>query len=181
MNWFAAHLARLEARGKLQVRAAAPSGSLSSGQAAVVAVSSLGVGLFPWAPATVASAATVAVAFLAGERIAPQAWLVIAAVTLAVGIPAGTLAEKRLATSDPRWFILDEVAGQAMFFVFLPPTLPYCAAAFVLFRAFDVLKLPPGERLERLPGGWGIMLDDILAGLYGTAILVAGRALLRLA
>ena len=57
----------------------------------------------------------------------------------------------------------------------LPPTGYWLAAAFILFRLFDILKPWPAGRLEKLPGGWGIMADDVAAGLYAAALLNAAR------
>ncbi len=165
-----ARLGRLQKKGKLQVRAAALPWPLSAGQMAVVGVSSLGVGLSPILPATVASFATVVAAFALRNRVSQMEWLMAAAVVMVIGTAAGSLAERSMKCSDPRWFILDEVVGQLMFFGVFAPTLLSCAAGLVLFRVFDVLKLPPAEQLEGLHGGWGIMLDDVAAGIYATAV-----------
>jgi len=166
MNWFTAHLSRLRAGGKLEARAPALRSDLTGSERLLVLLSSLVVGLFPIAPATVASAATAGVVYLLRGYGSPLVWLVAAAAVFVLGVPVGTAAEIRLQTHDPRWFILDEVSGQLLFFVFFTPTVLSCCAGFVLFRAFDVLKLPPADRLEHLPGGWGIMVDDVVAGLY---------------
>jgi phosphatidylglycerophosphatase A len=61
--------------------------------------------------------------------------------------------------------------------LFLPKTFPWLIVAFFCFRTLDVLKPWPIRRLERLPGGVGIMADDLLAGLYGAALLNGGRLL----
>lgn len=166
MNWLAAHWGRLRAGGKLELRAPRLRQELGGAERLLLAVSSLGVGLFPLAPATLASAATAAAVYALRDQGSPRTWLMAAAIVLLIGIPVGTAAEHRLQTHDPRWFILDEVVGQLLFFVFFAPTVLSCCAGFILFRAFDVLKLPPADRLEHLPGGWGIMLDDVVAGLY---------------
>ena len=67
---------------------------------------------------------------------------------------------------DPSIVVIDEVVGMWVSLLFLPPTLPAIAVAFVAFRAFDILKPPPAARVEKIPGGWGIMLDDVVAGAY---------------
>jgi phosphatidylglycerophosphatase A len=83
---------------------------------------------------------------------------------------------------DPGAFVLDEVVGQgiALFplLALLPGPLPLLPtlAAFVLFRIFDVLKPPPCRRLEELPGGLGIMADDLMAGVYAAVCVAALRA-----
>ncbi|HEX4131905.1 MAG TPA: phosphatidylglycerophosphatase A [Pirellulales bacterium] len=90
------------------------------------------------------------------------------------------------AQHDPSAFVLDEVAGQALALAFVPAEgivelLVLCVAAFVFFRLFDVLKPWPIKHLERLPGGWGICADDMLAGVYAGAaswcVVDAWRAL----
>lgn len=176
MSWLAEHVARLRGRGKLQARATVSLPPTGRGPAmAIVLVSSLGFGLSPLAPATVASAATAAAAFLLRAQVTRLQWLLAAVVVFAIAVPLGTLAEKRLATPDPRWFILDEVVGQLLVFVFFGASLGTCVLGFVLFRVFDILKLPPADRIDRWHGGWGIMLDDVVAGLYAAAVLYALR------
>ena len=85
--------------------------------------------------------------------------------TLLVGIPAcGAL--ERLYGTDPKQATMDEACGMAVAMLGVPPSFLHCAVAFFAFRAFDVLKPPPARRLEDLPGGMGIMLDDVAAGVY---------------
>ena len=67
---------------------------------------------------------------------------------------------------DPSIVVIDEVVGQWISFFLLPLTLPTVIVSFFLFRAFDVLKPPPARQVEDVPHGWGIMLDDVIAGIY---------------
>ena len=62
--------------------------------------------------------------------------------------------------------VLDEVAGQWIALAAAAPRWPLWLAAFVLFRAFDIVKPPPARQLDRIPGGFGIMMDDVAAGVY---------------
>jgi phosphatidylglycerophosphatase A len=101
-----------------------------------------------------------------------------AAVGLA-GVKLGAYARKDFGVEDPGAFVLDEVAG--MLLALLPllpgPLSPYgVALAFVLFRALDIAKPWPIARLERLPGGVGIMADDLAAGLLAAAGTAAAGA-----
>ena len=130
----------------------------------------LGVGLFPVAPATMASLLALAVyAPLPMDGDSP-AFLLLIAVSLVVGPWAcGSLVRED--DPDPKRAVWDEVAGMWLTCLFLPKTLPWLAAAFVLFRVLDVLKPWPIRRFERLPGGYGIMADDIAAGVIGAAAL----------
>lgn len=67
---------------------------------------------------------------------------------------------------DPSVVVIDEVAGMWIAMLFLPATLPVVGASFLLFRIFDIIKPFPARNLERLPGGWGIMMDDVAAAIY---------------
>jgi phosphatidylglycerophosphatase A len=98
--------------------------------------------------------------------------LLLVILTLATGVPLGTWAEKRYGKKDPGPFVLDEVMGffvPLCLFIHERPGWDELIAAFFLFRIFDIAKPFPGRRLESLPGGWGIMLDDLVAGLYALA------------
>ncbi len=99
-------------------------------------------------------------------------WPALAVLTIWAVHAAGHAA-RVLRGSDPSSVVIDEAAGMALTLVVLPvtPSLPQLGAAFLLFRFFDVLKPPPLRRLERLPGGWGIVADDLGAGLYAAGLL----------
>lgn len=130
----------------------------------------LGVGLFPVAPATMASLVAVAVYAPLPMGSGSPAFLALIAASLVIGPWAcGSLI--RDDDPDPKRAVWDEVAGVWLICVFLPKTLPWLAAAFVLFRVLDILKPWPIRRFERLPGGWGIMADDVAAGVIGAAAL----------
>ena len=146
----------------------------------VFASSGFGPGLIPFAPATMASVAMAAALFLAAHHLAFSYLLALTVVVTAVGVPVGASAERVGSGKDPKWFVLDEYAGMAIVFLVNPITLTTCVAGFVLFRVFDVLKLWPADWCENLRGGWGIMLDDVFAGLYAGIILAIFRAILAL-
>ncbi len=91
-----------------------------------------------------------------------------------VGIALGRWAENRFGRKDPGPFVLDEVAGYliaAWWPAFPAGGLVHLAAAFLLFRVADILKPWPCRRLERLPRGWGIVLDDLGAGAWALGLL----------
>jgi phosphatidylglycerophosphatase A len=69
--------------------------------------------------------------------------------------------------------VLDEVVGMLVSLLWLPSSWVVYLAAFVAFRAFDIVKLWPTNRFERFPGGWGIMADDVMAGVYANVVLQA--------
>jgi phosphatidylglycerophosphatase A len=82
---------------------------------------------------------------------------------------AGQVAED-LRQPDPPQVVIDEIAGMWFAAIGLPPTLYDVVVAFLLFRLFDVVKPAPVPRLERLPGGFGIVADDVAAGLLARAM-----------
>ncbi len=124
-----------------------------------------GIGFLPGAPGTYASAAACLVYFAAGEPSGPAVWAVIAALVV-TGLWASSDAMETFGSRDPRACVIDEAAGMYLALVAAGAVGPvWILVAFVLFRAFDSAKPFPVGRLERLPGGSGIMADDLAAGL----------------
>lgn len=139
------------------------------------AVSFFGLGYSPFAPGT---AGTLGPALLAPllPASAPFLWIDLGAllVVAAVSIALGPWAERCYGRKDPSPFVLDEVAGYLV--TVLATTRPTWSAsllAFFLFRVVDVVKPFPASRMERLPGGFGILLDDVFAALWSLAALRA--------
>ncbi len=89
---------------------------------------------------------------------------------VAMSIWASTRAELRFGKDASR-IVIDEYAGMLIAVLFLPKTLTVYAVAFVLFRILDILKPFPARRAESLPGGFGIVMDDVIAGIYANALL----------
>lgn len=132
-------------------------------------------GFFPFAPASFATAVFLLVYVLVpgGDWIAT--WTIFLP-TLVLSIPASTLMEARYG-KDPHCVVIDEVVGIQIVLLGATPTIAGVIAAFALFRIFDVWKPFPIDRLQSLPGGWGIVADDVLAGLYSRVVLIlAGLA-----
>jgi len=134
-----------------------------------------GAGRLQPGPGTWASAATVVLWGVAAPAIAP-AWQAAAAALAAaavtgIGIPASTRVARASGDKDPGFVVIDEVAGQLITLIGAPLHWKTLLAGLILFRAFDIVKPPPLRRLERLPEGTGIMLDDVGAGLYALAAL----------
>lgn len=129
-----------------------------------------GVGLFPVAPATMASLVAVAVYWALPIGGDSPVFLGLVGASLVIGPwVCGSLTSSD--DPDPKRAVWDEVAGVWLTCLFLPKTLPWLAAAFLLFRVLDVLKPWPIRQYERLPGGYGILADDVAAGVLGAAIL----------
>lgn len=97
-------------------------------------------------------------------------------VSIAAGVPAATIAARESGRKDPQFVVIDEVAGQWIALLGCPIDWKHALICFVLFRLFDMTKPPPVRQLENLPEGWGIVFDDVAAGLYAWGI----AALLRL-
>jgi phosphatidylglycerophosphatase A len=92
------------------------------------------------------------------------------ALTLLLGIPASTIVARESGREDPQIVVIDEVAGQWIALLFSPFDLRHALIALVLFRLFDITKPFPVRQLERLPEGWGIVFDDVAAGLYALGV-----------
>ena len=133
-----------------------------------------GCGYFPKAPGTAGSAAAIVIA-LAIEHFGgwpPAAFAALAMVVSAPGIWAAGETARHAGIEDPQFVVVDEVVGQWLALAGAR-VLNWKAwvAAFVLFRLFDIWKPFPVRQLERLPGGWGIVADDLMAGIYAALVL----------
>lgn len=95
----------------------------------------------------------------------------LAVIVTLVGIPAATQVSRASGLKDPQFVVIDEVAGQLIALIAVPVSWKSLLAGFILFRGFDILKPPPVRQLERLPGGIGIVVDDVGAGLYALAVM----------
>lgn len=127
------------------------------------------IGYLPYAPGTFGSAAGLLAALLV--RPDDLHLLIIVLPLFLLGIMAAHNAEKLLG-KDSGHIVIDELCGYLIAILFIPKTLGYLMAAFVLFRAFDIVKPPPIRKIEKIvPGGAGIMLDDVLAGIYANLCL----------
>ena len=135
-----------------------------------------GSGLSPVAPGTAGSLAALGIYLLL--PIPGDSALLYSLIL--IGFVLGIWATGRLVTpeeKDPGRAVWDEFVGLWVTCLLLPKTWIWMTAAFLCFRALDIAKPWPARRLERLPGGLGIMADDLLVGIYGAAILNAIRML----
>lgn len=141
-----------------------------------------GAGLLKPGPGTYGSVAAVLLWYLAahGLRLSAVALAVgtaVAAVVVTlVGIPAATIVVRESGREDPGFVVVDEVAGQWIALIAMRPDWRHAVLALVLFRLFDIGKPWPIRKLEQLPEGTGIMLDDVAAGVLA---LVCGLLLSR--
>ena len=129
-----------------------------------------GAGLSPWAPGTVGTLVGFPLFWLLAGSPLYWAWIVL---FLAVGVWACDVAGRALGVHDHGGLVWDEVAAFLMVLPFAPSTLLGYALAFALFRLFDIWKpFPIGWIDARVPGGFGVMLDDVLAAGYSILVLL---------
>lgn len=133
-----------------------------------------GCGYWPWGPGTAGSAAAVLIAIVAHHHFGIAPWILGLAgvITLPLSIWASGVEAETSGRKDPQHVVLDEVVGQ---WITLAPVLSFswkeALTGFVLFRLFDITKPAPARRMESLPGGVGIMADDVMAGIYGAVVM----------
>ena len=138
----------------------------------------LGSGYFPIAPGTAGSALGLAVVIAFRQTSLKPLWLGVSLAAFAgllffVGVWSAGKAEKIIERVDPGQVVIDEVVGQIITFVATPRIAwKGLIVGFIVFRVFDIIKPFPARQAERLPGGWGIMTDDVIAGLYSLIVLV---------
>jgi len=130
-----------------------------------------GAGYLKPGPGTYASTFTVLLWFAAASLFAPSrltlsiATVIAALLITSAGIPASTITARESSRKDPGFVVIDEVAGQLFALILATPDWRHAALDLLLFRLFDIWKPWPIRRLETLPAGTGIMLDDVAAGL----------------
>jgi phosphatidylglycerophosphatase A len=135
-----------------------------------------GAGLGKPGPGTWGSVATVLVWAAYAKLLHPTPQALALALTagiilaIALGVPASTIVARESGRKDPQIVVIDEVAGQAIPLLFSPVDWRHALIALVLFRLFDIIKPFPARQLENLPEGWGIVFDDVAAGLYALGV-----------
>ena len=134
---------------------------------------SLGIGYIGKGAGTVAAVACCVCWYLAwASGYNPVAAMVITLVITLIGVWSSSVVSK-IWGKDPSRVVVDEVSGMCISLLFVPVTLKCVIVALVLFRFFDIAKPLFIKKMEIFPGGWGIMLDDVLAGIYANIILQA--------
>jgi phosphatidylglycerophosphatase A len=136
-----------------------------------------GAGYAPVAPGTVASALTVLLLWLV--PFTRTSLVIFLAVVVGVGTWAAHHAEVALGSKDPGAIVIDEVAGMALSVLVFPLTVPVLITGFLFFRLFDIVKPFPAGASQRIGGGVGVMIDDLIAGVYALLVLGLMRWALR--
>jgi phosphatidylglycerophosphatase A len=136
-----------------------------------MAATFFGVGFFPMAPGTITSAIIVLLYKFFLHRLSWPFYLFLFFVLFALGIIVSDVYSRMLKKEDPRTVVIDEAAGQFIALFLLSPQWTICGATFILFRFFDIVKPFPIKKVETFPGGFGIMLDDIVAAIFSGILI----------
>ena len=121
------------------------------------------------APGTAGSAVAL-ILYCLLPPLGPVGWTGLLAALFLVGVYTASAGE-RVWGKDPGYVVIDEFVGFFATVFWLPQSVGLGVAGFFLFRVLDIVKPPPARQSEALPGGWGIVMDDLIAGLYGNVLL----------
>lgn len=135
----------------------------------------LKIGYLPIAPGTWGSLVAVVIWFLIIESTSTITFITAIIIIFILGVYTSSITERHLAQKDPSIIVIDEWVGQWIALLFIPKSLLLGLVAFALFRLFDIWKPYPIKLLDKYPKGWGIMLDDVLAGVYALLVLSVFR------
>ncbi len=136
-----------------------------------------GSGYVPWMPGTVGSLVGLGV-YLILLPCAPLVYLGIAGALTCTAVWVSGAAAALVRHPDPPQVVIDEICGMLITLAVLPKTWPYVLGGFLLFRLFDILKPFPANRINAdMSGGAGIVLDDVVAGIYANLVLQAAHAI----
>ena len=136
---------------------------------ALAVATALGVGYVPFAPGTFGSA--VGLLLWAALPSSPAIQGIAIVAIFVMGSWSGSVAERHFGRIDPGQVVVDEVAGMLVTLFLVRVGWLGAFGGFLLFRIADIVKPYPANRLERLPGGLGIMADDVMAGIYANVVL----------
>jgi phosphatidylglycerophosphatase A len=129
------------------------------------------VGKFPKAPGTMGTLATIPV-WYALSLTGPFVYMLVTFLLFPLGVMAAQAYENTVHTHDSKEIVIDEVVGFLITMTWLPLTWQSLVAGFVVFRFLDIVKPPPIRQLDRkVPGGFGVMVDDVAAGIIGSILL----------
>lgn len=138
-----------------------------------------GAGLVPVAPGTWGTLLALPIYWLVSPRLEPVEFLLMLAMLFALGVWACEVTGRAIGVSDHGGMVWDETVAFLLVLFFVPATLPWQAAAFLLFRLFDILKPPPIRYYDqKLKNGFGVMLDDLIAASYTLLVLAVAKTIL---
>ena len=131
------------------------------------------LGYSPVAPGTAGTLGAIPLFYLIASYLSSEWYILILILITALAIMVSSRAEKIYNKEDPGEVVIDEVVGYLVTMAFIAPTAVNIVLGFLLFRALDILKPFPCRRLEKIHGGYGIVLDDVAAGVWANLLLVA--------
>ena len=156
-----------------------PSAGFAFSHPAHIVALGFGAGLAPLAPGTAGTLAAWPAGWALAAMVPPALALALVALLFAIGVWACQLTGERLGVPDHGSMVWDEMVAFLLVLVIVPPSLAWQAAAFVLFRLFDIAKPPPIRWFERrYRGGFGVMFDDIIAAGYALIVLALAKRVL---
>jgi len=133
------------------------------------------VGLIPIGPGTFGTLAAIPLFYVLSFT-PLYLYLVITLLIILISVWASSIAEEIFDKTDPGQVVADEVCGFLVTMILVPVTISNIFLGFLLFRLFDITKPYPARKFEKLPGGWGIVMDDVMAGVYSCITLhILGR------
>ena len=135
-------------------------------------------GLFPLAPGTVGSLVTILVLWFFPEQ-STLTFIILAAILFVVGVWSSGVTEKAMGKEDPGSVNIDEDVGMILSLLFLPKTIGWWLAAFFIFRFLDIVKPWPAKQSQDIGGGLGIMIDDVIVGVYTSLFLNVLRVVVK--
>jgi len=132
-----------------------------------------GTGYLPFAPGTWGSIVAAVLFWFVSQA---PVYLIVGLFVLLflAGTWSSTHIENISRETDPGIIVIDEMLGMWISLLFVPKTFVLYLYAFLLFRIFDIVKVPPAKKLQELHGGWGVMLDDVTAGIYALILMHVG-------
>lgn len=133
-------------------------------------------GYFPFASGTIGSLIAM-LFYLIPEFSNPAITSTVIIISFLIGVYLGNYFEK-IYGKDPSEFTLDEFIGTWLTFLLVPKTIPFLIGGFIIWRFFDIIKPFPANKVESLKGGWGIMLDDVVSGMYSLLIIYIFKVIL---
>jgi phosphatidylglycerophosphatase A len=141
-------------------------------QIILLAATGAGIGYLPWLPGTFGTCVAVPLSLALNQLATHALWSALIALVgiIAFAIWSSGKAAMMLGVKDPQVIVIDEIAGFLIANFLNQSKLSSLILAFILFRFFDIVKPFPARQFEKLPGGFGIVLDDIVAGVYALIV-----------
>ena len=155
-----------------------PVNQISSAKVARILATWFGLGLLPKAPGTWGSLAALPIGYAVIAWTNLELFCILTALLFIIGIWASSIASNEIGTTDPSEIVIDEVVGQWIVLIIIPHNIILYFFGFILFRFFDIVKPWPISWADKqIKGGWGIMIDDVLAAIFAAIILWLGQIL----